>query len=144
MFRTVVVGTDGSETASIAVGRAAEMAALSGAELVIVSAYKPIPTRKLAAERASLPEEYGWMLHDMQQVNGVLADAQRLAATRGARATVDAAIGDPVEVILNAAAEHKADLVVIGSRGMERRVMGSVPNGVAHRAMCDVYIVHTS
>ncbi|HYM57252.1 MAG TPA: universal stress protein [Solirubrobacteraceae bacterium] len=37
-----------------------------------------------------------------------------------------------------------ADLIVVGNKGMHRRVLGSIPNTVSHRAECDVLIVQTS
>ena len=45
MFKSIVVGTDGSETADIALRRAIELAALTGGKLHVVSAYEPSPAR---------------------------------------------------------------------------------------------------
>jgi nucleotide-binding universal stress UspA family protein len=52
--------------------------------------------------------------------------------------------GDPAEVLTRLAEECKADLLVIGNRGMHRRVLGSVPNTVTHKAPCSVYVVKTT
>ena len=52
--------------------------------------------------------------------------------------------GDPAEVIVRLAEECGADLLVIGNRGMQRRVLGSVPNTVTHRAPCSVLVVKTT
>jgi nucleotide-binding universal stress UspA family protein len=54
--------------------------------------------------------------------------------------------GNPAEVLLSVAAEVKADLIVVGNRGMQgtqRFLLGSVPNRVAHHASCSVLIVQT-
>jgi nucleotide-binding universal stress UspA family protein len=144
MYQRIVVGTDGGATASIAVSRAAELAAQCGAELTIVSSYKPIPTRKVAAQRSTMPEEYAWTLHSEQEVMRTLGEAKRLASGLGVEAKTEARTEDPVEAILLVAGEAKADVVVVGSKGMERRVLGSVPNSVAHNAPCDVLIVQTT
>jgi nucleotide-binding universal stress UspA family protein len=52
---------------------------------------------------------------------------------------------DPSDAICETARAVEADLIVVGNRGMKgmRRVLGSVPNSVAHHAPCDVLIVET-
>jgi nucleotide-binding universal stress UspA family protein len=52
--------------------------------------------------------------------------------------------GDPAEVLTRLAQECEADLLVIGNKGMHRRVLGSVPNSVTHKAPCSVYVVKTT
>ena len=52
--------------------------------------------------------------------------------------------GEPAEVLTRLAAECDADLLVIGNKGMHRRVLGSVPNSVTHKASCSVYVVKTT
>ena len=52
--------------------------------------------------------------------------------------------GDPADVLIRLAEECEADLIVIGNRGMQRRVLGSVPNTVTHKATCSVYVVKTT
>ena len=52
--------------------------------------------------------------------------------------------GDPADVLVELAERHGADLLVIGNRGMQRRVLGSVPNSVSHKAPCSVVIVKTT
>jgi universal stress protein A len=53
--------------------------------------------------------------------------------------------GDPADALLQIAEQEKADLIVVGSRGMHgvTRMLGSVPNKVSHRARCHVLIVAT-
>ena len=54
------------------------------------------------------------------------------------------AVGDPADVVLATAEAVGADLIVVGSKGMQRRVyLGSVPNSVAHGAHCAVLVVKT-
>jgi nucleotide-binding universal stress UspA family protein len=47
-------------------------------------------------------------------------------------------------VLVRLAAECDADILVVGNKGMHRRVVGSVPNTVTHKAACSVLIVNTS
>jgi nucleotide-binding universal stress UspA family protein len=54
------------------------------------------------------------------------------------------AAGDAADVVVQVAADNGADLIVVGSKGMNRKVLGSVPNSVAHNAPCDVLIVKTA
>ena len=52
--------------------------------------------------------------------------------------------GEPSEVLVRLAADCGADLLVIGNKGMQRRVLGSVPNSVTHKAGCSVLVVKTT
>ena len=76
----------------------------------------------------------------MEQVEPALRDAED-ARTRGVPITTDARTGDPAGVLCAVAEEY---VLVVGSRGMRRRVLGSVPNSVSHRAPCSVMIVKTT
>ena len=80
----------------------------------------------------------------MEQVEPALRDAEDAARTRGVPITTDARTGDPAGVLCAVAEEYEADVLVVGSRGMRRRVLGSVPNSVSHRAPCSVMIVKTA
>jgi nucleotide-binding universal stress UspA family protein len=144
VFQTIVVGTDGSETAREAVRRAAELARLSGGTLHIVSAYRPVSAHKLDAQRRALPEEFRWSLSADAELQNTLQAALLMATEAGATAQTVGRVGDPVDVILSTAEELNADLIVIGSKGIERRILGSVPNSVVHDAQCDVLVVHTA
>ena len=72
MYTNIVVGTDGSATASKAVGKAAEIAALSQATLVVVSAYRPVPEERLRNERAGAPQDIAYMVNPEEDVGGIL------------------------------------------------------------------------
>ena len=140
MFKTIVVGTDGTDTADRAVARAAELAALTGARLHVVSAYRPAPVR---VGDGSVAEDYA-----VGSDYGADAVLQRtVARLRGDGISVDehAPKGDPADGVVAVATRENADLIVIGSKGMQgkRRLLGSVPNKVSHQAPCDVLIVKT-
>ena len=85
-----------------------------------------------------------WASNDAQQAESVLADVQERANVRGVQCRSDLAQGDPGEVLVDLAEKHEADVLVVGNRGMHRRVLGSVPNTVTHRASCSVYVVKTT
>ncbi len=141
MFNTIVVGTDGSSTADIAVARGAELARLTGATLHIVSAYTPTPTRVVgekAAGEYSIGPDY--------KVDAVLGDAVAKLRAEGLDISTHGPKGDPADAIVQVARREDADLIVLGNKGMHgaRRVLGSIPNKVSHRAPCDLLIVQTT
>jgi nucleotide-binding universal stress UspA family protein len=144
MFKIIVVGTDGSTTADEAVHVAAGLAALCKTELHIVSAYRKVPLRKLQQQRASMPEEFAWDVHDRSDVDVTLARAAKTAESAGVTCVVHASEQDPVAAILDVAKQEEAELIVVGNKGMEHRLISSVPNSVAHRARTAVLIVATT
>jgi nucleotide-binding universal stress UspA family protein len=142
MFSTIVVGTDGSATASVAVRMAAQIARQNDATLHLLS------VSKLAAGVG------GGGLASGDPVGG---DALlKLAADRmleelsremeGLEVVTRTESGAPATAIVRYADEIGADLIVLGSKGMQgtRRIIGSVPNSVAHKAGCHVMIVKTT
>ena len=146
MFRSIVVGTDGSETAEKAVDAAVELAALSGAALEIVSAYEPESIQRLRREARSLPPDLQWMVNRRADVDATLRHASERASAAGVTAQTNAREGDPADAILDVAEELGADLIVVGNKGMtgaRRFVLGSVPNRVSHHAPCAVMIIRT-
>ncbi|MGA3218394.1 MAG: universal stress protein [Acidimicrobiales bacterium] len=138
MFRTVLVAADSSETAARAVSTAAELVRALGGNLHIVTAYKPEPVRV-----DKLPNEFSTTRPDPADV--LLSDLRLAVENAGAKAEYHAAKGDPAEAIVRVADQIGADLIVVGNKGMKgvRRVLGSVPNSVAHQANCSVLIVDT-
>jgi nucleotide-binding universal stress UspA family protein len=144
MFKSIVVGTDGSETADIALRRAIELAALTGGKLHVVSAYEPSPAR--VGGNKPVAEAAEWSVGSDFKVEAVLQRAQEEASVGRVDFEVHAPKGDAADSLIQAAREHDADLIVLGSRGMRgaRRVLGSVPNKVSHHAPCDVLIVQTT
>jgi nucleotide-binding universal stress UspA family protein len=123
MVKTIVVGTDGSDTAGIAVDEALSVAQAYGARLVAVSAY-----------------------HPGENVDQILDGVKAKAEEAGVEVEGRAVEGDPVSALLDTAEGVGADLLVVGNRGMHgpRRFLGSVPNNVSHEARCNVYIVQTT
>jgi nucleotide-binding universal stress UspA family protein len=147
VFASIVVGTDGSETAGEAVRQAVELAARLGAGLDIVSAYEPVPGSLLRRESRQLPEDVEWVVNPREDVDAVLREAAEVAGVAGVRAETYARRGDAADAILDVAEERDADLVVVGNRGMtgaRRFLLGSVPNRVSHHAPCSVLIIRTS
>jgi|SRR5438445_9254516 len=147
MFSSIVVGTDGSETATQAVRQAIDMAKAVDATLELVSAYAPVPERKLREERRDAPDDVQWAIHPRQEVEASLADAADLAREAGVAVNTHARQGDPSDAILDVAEERGADLVVVGNKGMtgaKRFLLGSVPNKVSHHAPCSVLIIRTT
>lgn len=147
MYRQIVVGTDGSETAAKAVGQAAELAASVGATLLVVSAFEPISGSRLREEAEQVPDDVRWMVNPREDVDATLQTAVELAAERGAESKTFARQGDPADAILDVAEEQGADLIVVGNKGMtgaKRFLLGSVPNKVSHHAPCSVLIVRTT
>ena len=144
MIATVAVGTDGSGTASKAVLSALEMAERYGAKIVFISAYAPVDEIRLRSEKREAPPDVQWAINPEEDVEATLREAEELAEERGLEWTSEAAQGDPAEVLIALADKHEADVLVIGNRGMQRRVLGSVPNTVTHKANCTVYLVKTT
>ena len=145
MIETIVVGSDGSDTAAVAVRNAAELAKSLGARLHIVSAYRALSGVRVAGADAD-PERAGWAVSPTVSVDAVLDGVAGTARAMASRAECYARKGDPAEAILDVAEEQGADLIVIGSKGVQgrwRSLLGSVPDKVSHHAPCSVLIVRT-
>jgi nucleotide-binding universal stress UspA family protein len=113
-IQTVLVGADGSKTASRAVASAAEMASKTGAVLHIVMAYKAPSVRKLQAQRASLPEEFRWSVTADSEAQHIVRNAAEHASKMGVKVETHLATGNPAKVILKSAQDLGADIVVVG------------------------------
>jgi nucleotide-binding universal stress UspA family protein len=147
MFKTIVVGTDGSETATEAVRQAVDLARTLSASIAIVSAYEPVPAHRLREERRDAPEDLQWAINPREDVEATLEDAAEVARSAGVAVEVYPRQGDPADAILDVAEEHGADLIVVGNKGMtgaKRFLLGSVPNKVSHHAPCSVLIIRTT
>jgi nucleotide-binding universal stress UspA family protein len=141
MYKTVLVATDGSETAAEAVRVATELAKVFDATLHIASVYRSgalgAPEMKMAlpegVDRGSLAETH-------------TESAASHARTKGVSVETHVASGDVAEQIVSIAEEHNVELIVVGNKGMRglKRLLGSVPNAVAHSAPCAVLIVNTT
>ncbi|MDQ1694765.1 MAG: hypothetical protein QOJ03_118 [Frankiaceae bacterium] len=149
MFRTIVVGTDGSSTAESAVDIAGDLGRLCGATVHVVTAYRPVRSAVLAGVGAmgGAITAPAWLGDDERvAAEGVVRRAGERLAQAGVSATPVARLGEPADALLAIAEELGADLLVVGNRGMtgvRRYLLGSVADRVAHHAPCSVHIVHT-
>lgn len=126
-YATIVVGTDGSETANKAVDKAALIARRMNGRIVLVCA--TAPTGLTEARASALLREAAARV----EANGIQAETLHHA-------------GPPDDVVLGVATGRKADLIVVGNVGMRKasRIrMGPIPERIAREAPCDVLIVFT-
>ena len=140
MFKSIVVGTDGSETATSAVKQAVELASSIKAKIELVSAYEPVGDQRLREERTEVPDDVSWMVNPREDVDATLREA-------GLDVETFAREGDPADAILDVAEELGADLIIVGNKGMtgaKRFLLGSVPNKISHHAPCSVLIIRTT
>ena len=147
MFGSIVVGTDGSDTAQQAVRQAIDLAKSVGASLKIVSAYEPVAEGRLRGETRDAPKDVEWSVNAREDVEATLKDAAEEAKEGGIDAQTFARQGDPADAILDVAEEENGDLIIVGNKGMtgaKRFLLGSVPNKVSHHAPCSVLIIRTS
>jgi nucleotide-binding universal stress UspA family protein len=147
MFGSIVVGTDGSETASEAVRQATELAKSVGAKVHLVSAFEPVGNQRLREERQQVPEDLSWSVNQREDVDATLREAAEQIQEAGVEVETYARQGDPADAILDVAEEKNADLIVVGNKGMsgaKRFLLGSVPNKVSHHAPCSVMIIRTT
>ena len=143
-YRTVVVGTDGSDSSFRAVDRAAQIAG-ADARLIVASAYLPHAEDSRAAD--ALGDE-SYKVSGTAPIYAILQDAKERAHIAGAKNVEERSIvGAPVDALVKLAEDEKADLLVVGNVGLSTiagRLLGSVPANVSRRAKVDVLIVHTT
>ncbi|HVS28630.1 MAG TPA: universal stress protein [Solirubrobacteraceae bacterium] len=144
MIDKIAVGTDGSPTAGKAVEFALELAEQCGSHVIFISSYKPVDENRLRREQREAPGEVQWKINPAEDVESTLRSAEEMATARGLSWTSEAREGDPADVLVDLAEEHEVDLLVIGNKGMERRLLGSIPNSVSHKARCSVAIIKTT
>ncbi|HEY5190289.1 MAG TPA: universal stress protein [Solirubrobacteraceae bacterium] len=144
MYQSIVVGTDGSETAKRAVKEAAALAKALGAQLHIVAAYEPVRGARFA--RAPDAAAKIWAPLPDAQVDATVEQAAATVRVSGFEAKTHTLRGDAADALVEVAAKVGAELIVVGNQGMHsarRFVMGSVPNKVSHKARSSVLIVST-
>jgi nucleotide-binding universal stress UspA family protein len=139
MISKIAVGTDGTATANEAVKRAAEIARKFDAKLVLLSVFD-----ESAGPSAGEDIELQWSSNPAARVASILERLEEDLKLEGIDTETRAAPGEPGKVLVQLAEECDADLLVIGNKGMQRRVLGSVPNTVTHRANCSVLVVKTT
>lgn len=150
-MKAILVGYDGTRPAERALSRAAELAKAFGSKVVVVSVATPqplatsgafglMPYYSYGAEalgQAPRADEALWQQH-RERVQAFFANA-------GMGVEFAGVVGQPAEEIIEVAEQQQADLIVVGTREpgfIERLLGGSVSQGVARRAHCDVLIVH--
>ena len=159
MARSIVVGTDGSEPAEEAVRQATDLASSEGARLHLVTAYHD---PQILRERTTIWTNDPKGVIDSGRTEGgaqtetvnlrevaesVLKRAARDALSKGVEVETHAREGHPAEVIIQVANQEKADLIVVGSRGLtgiKRYLLGSVSSKVSEHAPCSVMIVRAT
>ena len=140
MLATIAVGTDGSATAAEAVKVAIGMAKKFDSELVLLSA-SPGPG---PADEGGVEEEIQWASNPAARTREILARTQGEVRAEGIECRTAVDEGNPADVLVRLAGECGADVLVIGNKGMKRRVLGSVPNTVTHQSPCSVFVVKTT
>jgi nucleotide-binding universal stress UspA family protein len=131
-MKTILVGTDTSAAADLAVEDAARLARDRGADLLVLYVRAESDVRTVVdPDRAADPR----------------AHLSRLAGRfPGVRTTTRLEDGDPAARICDVAEEVRAEAIVLGNRGTRGsrwRVRESVPNLVLRHAPCSVFIVDT-
>ena len=142
MVSTVAVGTDGSRTASEAVRMAADLAQRFDARLVLLSAFQR--SVGAAPPDTGSSQEIEWAANSSARVREILARTQNELKAKGIECSTRVDEGDAADVLVQLASECEADVLVIGNKGMHRRVLASVPNSVTHKAPCSVLVVKTT
>jgi len=144
MYKSVLVATDGSETAAEAVRVATELAEILGATLHIANVYSLTNPRPVSASEMTMG--YLETLEREQVAEAKTESIASEARTKGVPARSHVVTGPVAERIVAIAEEEQVDLIVVGNKGMHglKRVLGSVPNAVAHTAPCAVLIVNTT
>jgi nucleotide-binding universal stress UspA family protein len=142
----IVVGTDGSATAEVAVHRAADLARALGAQLHVVTAYSPGSPQVWTAAAAGAVMPASAVDESEVHAKEIVDRTSARLRSEGIQLATHACEGEPAEVLMSIAGEQRAQMIVVGNRGMAgaRRVLGSVPNSISHRARCGVLIVPTS
>lgn len=135
---TVAVGTDGSATADRAVEVAAQLARQAGARLVLLSAFKD------SVRGGGDDIERQWVTNSSARVKSTLERLESSLSSSGIECETRIGEGEAGEVLVRLADACGADLLVIGNKGMKRRLLGSVPNTVTHKADCSVLVVKTT
>jgi nucleotide-binding universal stress UspA family protein len=146
-YSSIVVGTDGSPTADRAVRQASELAAIDAARVVVVTAYTP-GDQHVADQADEVPDDIRFALTDRVQAEALAERGRQIAKELGVQKVVVQAIaGDPGAVLLEAAKDFDAGLIVVGSKGLTSHahfILGSVASSVSHHAPCDVLVAHTT
>lgn len=147
MTELILVGTDGSETATMAVSEAADLAANLDAKLLILTAFPSTTDAQLGEQARNMPAPKHWRSTQRAEAEEILAQAVASLGQTDVPVETVAQEGDPAEAIISVAEERKTDIIVVGNKGMtgiKRFLLGSVPSRVTHHAPCSVFIARTT
>lgn len=131
-MQKILVGTDTSASADLAVQAAADLARAHDAELLVLYVKPPLDAREVF-DPAKLPDPRGYLARLRDRFVDVKIRTREES-------------GDPAETICEVAEEERADVIVVGNRGTHgkrRWFLGSVPDAIVQHAPCSVYIVDT-
>lgn len=132
MIRSILVGTDTSTAAALAVEQAGELARSHDAELLVLCVRPPVDAREVF-DPAGLPDVERHLEGLTRRLSGITVRAFQ-------------GTGDPAEIICEVAEKNDVDVIVVGNRGTRGRrrwFLGSVPNAVVQHSPCSVFIVDT-
>jgi nucleotide-binding universal stress UspA family protein len=145
MYRSIVVGTDGSDTAARAVAKATELASLTGATLHVATVGGATTAAMLGDPMAGASAISVAVDETRDELAAIVEKAAEPARDQGVTVATHALVGSAAQALCDLAERVGADLLVVGNRGMQggRRFLGSVPNTISHHAHCSVLIVDT-
>lgn len=138
MFKSIIAAIDGSEQSLLGLRHAGELAACFGGRVILVHAYPHTSDLRDMVEYNTLVAR--------RKLTGqrVLEAARKHLGAVAVEVEEDLLEGPPAEAILSVAEARRADLIVMGTRGMgslKGMVFGSVSTQVAHYAHCPVMVV---
>ncbi len=132
MIRSILVGTDTSAAATLAVEEAGQLARAHDAELVVLYVRPPVDAREVF-DPAAVPDVDGHFAGLAERLSGLNFRTRKES-------------GDAAATICDVAQAEGVDVIVVGNRGTHARrrwLLGSVPNAVLQRSPCSVYVVDT-
>lgn len=141
--QTIVVATDFSPTAALALERACELARLRGDKLVLAHAVSIEPVPMAGPELLVLPVDYESKIHEASEK--ALQSLVNETRKKGVEVSGALSLGPPVEVVLEAVKQHDAAMVVIGTRGnsgFKHLLLGSVAEAVVRKCPVPVLTIH--
>ena len=147
MYKSIVVGTDGSATASRAVSEAIELAKANHAKLHVVTAFQESSLRSVEREIEGAPDDIRLTFNARDAIDARANFAAETAKDSGVDVQAHTREDSPANALIDVASEEDADLIVVGNKGMtgaKRFLLGSVPNKVSHHAPCSVLIIRTT